>query len=178
MSTDRRCYGVMGRFADADALLEAARACRERHPGVEAYTPCPVAGLEEALGLRRDRVPAFALAGGLFGAVSGFLVQYYTAVLDYPIDVGGRPLLSWPAFLPITILLTLFWGAAGAVLGLLVLQRLPRLYHPVFNVPDFAEASRGGFFLVIPARGPDFDPAEAGEWMRSLGATTVEEVSP
>lgn len=169
-------YGLMGRFADADQLVRAARACREDFPAVEAYSPFPVPGLARALALGPDGIRLWALAGALFGALSGFFIQYYSAVVDYPIDVGGRPLFSWPAFLPIVVLLTLFWGAAGTVLGMFVLDRLPRLHHPVFNVAQFADASRDGFFLVIRAEDPAFDAALVGERLRELGAEAVEEV--
>ncbi len=171
-------YGLMGCFADADGLVEAARACREDFRAVEAYSPFPVPGLARALALGPDGVRLWALAGALFGALSGFFVQYYSAVVDYPLDVGGRPLFSWPAFLPIVVLLTLFWGAAGTVFGMFVLDRLPRLNHPVFNVPQFGRASRDGFFLVIRADDPAFDAARVRQRLRELGAESVEEVAP
>lgn len=179
MSTPQRaCYGVMGRFPDAAALLQAVQVCRGEFPRLEAYSPCPVNGLAEALGQARDRIPRFALAGALFGLLSGFLIQYYSGVIDYPINVGGRPDFSWPAFLPITVILTLLWGAVGAVFGLFLLLRLPRLYHPVFNVPEFAEASRNGYFLVIRAAAPGFDVQRSTARLHALGATGVVEVSP
>ncbi|MGD8616437.1 MAG: DUF3341 domain-containing protein [Gammaproteobacteria bacterium] len=180
MSTPgQQIYGVMGRFADAGALLAAAHTCRSLYPRLEAYAPCPVPGLAQALGLGPDRVvPRFALAGALFGALSGFLIQSWTAVIDYPINVGGRPDFSWPAFLPITVILALLWGAVGAVLGLFLLERLPRLYHPVFNVPDFAEASRSAFYLVIRADAPGFEAQTCADRLRSLGATQIDEVAP
>jgi hypothetical protein len=172
------CYGVLGRFPDASALLHAVQACRAEFPRLEAYSPCPVPGLSQALGLAPDRTPRFALAGALFGLLSGFLIQYYTGVIDYPVNVGGRPDFSWPAFLPITVILTLLWGAVGAVFGLFRLVRLPRLYHPVFNVPSFADASRDGYFLVICATSPDFDAQCGTARLQSLGATGVVEVNP
>jgi hypothetical protein len=179
MSTPQRaCYGVLGRFPDAAALLHAVQVCRPEFPLLEAYSPCPVNGLAEALGPPRGRIPRFALAGALFGLLSGFLIQYYSGVIDYPINVGGRPDFSWPAFLPITVILTLLWGAVGAVSGLFLLVRLPRLYHPVFNVAEFAEASRNGYFLVIRAAAGGFDVQRSSDRLRSLGATGVVEVSP
>lgn len=170
-------YGLMGRFPDAGRLVTAAGQCREDFPGLEAYSPFPMPELSRALALGPDRVSRWALAGAVFGAVSGFLVQYWTAVVDYPIDVGGRPLFSWPAFLPIVILLTLFWGSAATALGMFVLDRLPRLYHPVFNAPGFDEASRNGFFLVIRADEPAFDGVRIRARLRDLGAESVEEIA-
>jgi hypothetical protein len=178
MSAQERDYGTLRRFASAAALLAAARDCRREFPHLEAYSPCPVPGLARVLDAGRERVPRYALAGALFGALSGFLIQYVTAVIDYPIDVGGRPAFSWPAFLPITVILTLLWGAVGAVFGLFVQLRLPRLYHPVFNVAEFAEASRDGYFLVIRADNPGYDPAHSVARLRALGATRVVEVTP
>ena len=176
MSDATQLYGVMGRFPDADRLVEAARRSRVEFKTVEAYSPFPIEGLPEALRLGKDRVSPWALAGGLFGLLSGFLIQTWSAVVDYPINVGGRPPFSWPAFLPASVILTLFWGAFGAVLGFFLLSRLPRLYHPVFNVPGFAAASRDGYFLVILADDPAFDPERARAWLRDAGAQPIEEV--
>lgn len=171
-------YGVMGRFADAEGLLSAVRACRDEYEyqALEAYTPFPVPEISKLLSPGSDPLPLWALAGGLFGALSGFVIQSYSAVVNYPINVGGRPLFSWPAFLPATILLTLFWGAAGATLGMFWLSRLPKLYHPVFNVADFADASRDGFYLVIRSHDPAFSEAAVRRRLEQLGAATVSEV--
>jgi hypothetical protein len=164
MSDATQIYGVMGRFPSAAQLVEAARRSRAEFETVEAYSPFPIEGLREALRLGKDRVSLWALVGGLVGLLSGFLIQTYSAVVDYPINVGGRPPFSWPAFLPASVIVTLFWGAFGTVLGFFLLSRLPRLYHPVFNVPDFGAASRDGYFLLIRA------------WLREAGAEPVEEV--
>jgi hypothetical protein len=175
-ASDQDLYGLMARFADADGLLAAARVLRHDGRRLSAYTPFPVPGLADALGLAPDRLKWWALAGALLGGLSGIGIQWYSAVLNYPINVGGRPPFSLPAFLPITVTLTLFWGAAATTLGYFLGNRLPRLHHPVFAVPDFADASRDGFFLLIHAGGDDFDARGAGARLRQLGAESVQEV--
>jgi hypothetical protein len=176
MSEKHGIYGLMAQFRDADALLEATRELRREYRHLEAYSPFPVEGMQEALALDTNRVPLFALGGGLFGALSGFFIQYYSAVIDYPINVGGRPLFSWVAFLPITVILTLLWTGAGAVLGMFVLNRLPRLYYPTFNATAFADASRSGFFLLVRADEPLFNAKRIERQMAALDAHLVEEV--
>lgn len=176
MSETPASYGLIARFADADALLHAARRLRDDYHRLEAYSPYPVAGLDAALALGPNRVPVFAFVGALFGALSGFLIQHYSAVIDYPFNIGGRPPFSWPAFLPITVILTLLWTGVGAVVGLFVLNRLPRLHHPIFDAPAFAEASRNGFFLVVRAEDPAFDPERIRQQMAALNANLIEEV--
>lgn len=176
MTGTGKLYGVMGRFSDRERLLDAVRACRRDYPDLEVYSPFPVQGMPEALGLGPDRVSHWALAGGVFGASCGFAIQWYSAVIAYPIDVGGRPAFSWPAFLPITLLLTLFWGAFAAAAAMFLLNRLPRLHHPVFNVSDFSAASREGLFLVICANGFDLDATRARARLEALGAAPVWEV--
>ena len=171
-------HGLMARFPDAGALLAAARGWPGGRDRLRAYSPFPVPGLDEALGLARDRLGWWALAGALFGGLSGLGIQWYSAVIDYPINVGGRPPFSLPAFLPIMVILTLFWGGAATALGFFVGSRLPRLYHPVFNVPDFDDASRDGCFLRVRAGGADFDIEWARARLQELGAESVEEVAP
>jgi hypothetical protein len=170
-AADHRLAHPAGRI---EALV--ARRCRADYDAVEAYSPFPIEGLPEALRLGKDRVSPWSLGGALFGLLSGFLIQTYSAVPDYPINVGGRPPFSWPAFLPASVILTLFWGAFGTLLAFFLLSRLPRLYHPVFNVPDFGAASGDGCFLLIRAHDPDFDPERARAWLREAGAERVEAV--
>jgi hypothetical protein len=151
-------YGLMAEFTTPEELLAAARRAREggfRH--LDAYTPFPVEGLAEVLDCHHTRLPLVVLIGGIIGALAGYLLQYYTSVIDYPINVGGRPLNSWPAFLPVTFETTILVAALAAVLGMLALNGLPMPYHPVFNVPRFALATRDRFFLCVEATDPNFD---------------------
>jgi hypothetical protein len=152
-------YGLMAEFESPDDLLEATRGAYERgYRMMEAYTPFPVEGLAEALGFHRNQVPRTVFTGGLIGGFLGFFMQWYSAVVNYPINVGGRPLNSWPAFIPVTFEMTVLGAALAAVVGTLAMNGLPRPYHPVFNVPGFELASNNRFFLSIQARDPLFDP--------------------
>ena len=153
-----RVYGIMAAFESPDEVLGAARSSYEQgYRMMEAYTPFPVEGLAEALGYERNRVPAVVFTGGLIGGLLGFFMQWFSAVVNYPINVGGRPLNSWPAFIPITFEMTVLGAALSAVVGVLAMNGLPRPHHPVFGVPDFALASNDRFFLSIQARDPLFD---------------------
>ena len=143
-------YGVMAEFAGAAQLLAAARTAREAgYEDVEAYSPFPIEGLAESTGFRRNWIPAIVLAGGLAGGIGGYFMQWYSAVLSYPINSGGKPLHSWPEFIPVTFELTVLVAAIAGVVGMLALNGLPRLYHPVFNVREFDLASRNRFFLCL-----------------------------
>ncbi len=145
---------------------------------MDAYSPFPVEGLSEALGFHRTRVPLIVLIGGLIGCVGGFYLQYWGAVIDYPINVGGRPLNSWPSFIPITFELTILIAALFAFFGVLALNGLPMPYHPVFNVERFELASRNRFFLCIEAVDSKFDPTGTRAFLESTGARGVYEVEP
>jgi Protein of unknown function (DUF3341) len=170
-------YGLMAEFNDPDNLLAAARRTREEgYRRMDAYTPFPVEGLSEALGFQRTWVPLLVLIGGIIGCVGGYIMQYYIAVVDYPINVGGRPLHSWPAFIVITFELTVLAAALAAVLGMLALNGLPTPHHPVFNVPRFALASRDRFFLVIEATDPKFHLEDTRRFLKSLGSREVADV--
>jgi hypothetical protein len=172
-------YGLMAEFDAPEALLEAARrAYVTGYRHMDAYSPFPVEGLAAAIGLQRTRLPLVVLLGGVIGCVGGFLLQYYAAVIDYPLNVGGRPLNSWPAFIPVTFELTILVAALFAVLGMLALNGLPMPYHSVFNVPRFALASQDHFFLCIEARDHLFDRQRTRQFLESLGAREVTEVAP
>jgi len=171
-------YGLMAEFENPTALAEAARHVHESgYRRVEAYSPFPIEEVNEALGLHHNRLPLIVLLGGIAGGLTGYLMQYYIAVWDFPINVGGRPLHSWPSFIVITFELTILFAALSTVLGLLGLCGLPMPYHPVFNVPRFALASRDRFFLCIEARDPLFDRRRTAELLTSLDPREVCEVA-
>ena len=151
-------HGLMAEFEDVQQLIEAARRTREagyRH--YDAYTPIPVEELAEVMHAHDNRLSWLVLVGGILGLVGGYGLQYWTSVIDYPINVGGRPLHSWPAFIPPAFETTILGAAVFCVLGMLALNGLPMPYHPVFNVPRFALSSRDRFFLCIEATDPIFE---------------------
>jgi hypothetical protein len=171
-------YGLMAEFDSPEDLLEAAQhAHAEGYRRMDAYTPFPVAGLAEAIGFHRTRLPLVVLLGGVAGGLGGYLLQYYTAVIEYPLNIGGRPLHSWPAFIPVTFEMTVLIAALAAVLGMLALNGLPMPYHPVFNVPRFEMASRDLFFLCIEATDPRFNAERTRRFLESLKPRQVHEVA-
>jgi hypothetical protein len=171
-------FGLMVSFDHPEALLEAARTVREAgYQRIDAYSPYPVEGLSEALELRTTRLPWIVFIGGIIGAAGGYFMQYYASVIDYPLNVGGRPLHSWPAFIPITFELAILVAAVFAVLGMLALNGLPQPYHPVFNVPEFELASRSHFFLTIESDDPLFDLDGTRGLLGSLGGESVSEIA-
>jgi hypothetical protein len=172
-------YGLLAEFEEPEALLEAAgRAYQEGYRKLDAYSPFPLEGLAEAIGVRRTRVSLIVLIGGILGCVTGFGLQYWISVIDYPLNVGGRPYNSWPSFIPVTFELTVLFAATAAVVGMLALNGLPMPYHPVFNVPRFALASRDRFFLCIESADAKFDAAATRQFLESLHAHEVSEVEP
>ena len=167
----------MAEFASPEALVAAAeRAHLEGYRRIDAYTPFPVDGLAEAIGFHRNRLPLLVLIGGIVGASAGFSLQYWFHVIDYPLNIGGRPLNSWPLFIPVTFELTVLVAALAAVLGLLALNGLPMPYHPVFNVERFELASRNRFFLCIEARDTKFDADATRRFMETLKPQGIYEV--
>ena len=170
------CHALMAEFGDAQALLMAARACARSYRDVDAYAPFPVEGLAQAIGFRPDRTSLVTLLGGIAGGAATYLLQWYSAVVDYPIDSGGRPLHSWPAFIPATFELTILGAAIGTFLALLALNGLPRLHHPIFEAQDFDLASRNRFFLAVRASDPRFDAARTRRDLEALHALKVVEV--
>ncbi len=151
-------YGLLAEFDNpADVIAATRDAYAEGYRFMEAYSPFPVEGLAEALGFHRNGISRIVLLGGLAGGIGGFFMLWYSSVVHFPLDIGGRPYNSWPAFIPITFELTILVASISAVLGMLGLNGLPRPHHPVFNVPGFALASRNRFFLCLQARDPLFD---------------------
>lgn len=172
-------YGLMGEFDSPESLVEAARGANAAgFRRMDAYSPFPVEGLAEAIGVRRSRVPLIVLIGGILGCLGGFLLQYWVAVIDYPINIGGRPLNSWPSFIPVTFEVTILLAALSAVFGVLALNGLPMPYHPVFNVERFELASRNRFFLCIEATDPNFDLENVRRFFESVSSQGVYEVEP
>jgi hypothetical protein len=172
-----RIYGLMAEFDSPTALVTAARQAREAgYRKMDAYSPFPIEELSEVLH-HHDRLPLVVLIGGIVGGTSGFLFQYWASAIDYPINVGGRPLLSWPSFIPVTFEMTILVAAFAAVLGMLGLNGLPMPYHPVFNVPRFEYASRNRFFLCIESSDPLFDEDVTGKFLESLEPREVCEVA-
>ena len=178
-STLRRppLYGLIGEFESPVALIKAARRAREAgYRKMDAYTPYPIHELTEALALPRTKLPVLVFIGGALGCATGLFIQWFATAVHYPINVGGRPLASWPSYIPITFELTVLFAAITAVLGMLGLNGLPMPYHPVFNVPRFALASRDRFFLCIEAVDPLYDAEKTRAFLSSLGAREVTEV--
>jgi hypothetical protein len=170
-------YGIMAEFDTPEELITASNRTREAgYTAIDAFSPFPVEELPRAVGLRRSRLPWFVLFGAIAGGLGGYALQYYTSVIDYPINVGGRPLHSWPAFLIPTFELTILGASLCAVIGTIIFSRLPTPYHPVFNDPGFARASRDRFFLLIESEDERFDRERTREFMRNLHPIAVREV--
>ncbi len=171
-------YGLMAEFDNPTALVNAARAAREKgYRRMDAYSPFPIEELSDALHLHHNKLPLIVLLGGIAGGLTGFFLQYYITVIYFPINIAGRPLNSWPAYIVITFELTILFAAISAVLGLLALCGLPMPYHPAFNVPRFALASRSRFFLCIESRDPLFDSTRTAEFLESMEPREVSEVA-
>jgi hypothetical protein len=174
----RGIYGLIAEFDNPTALVKAARAAREKgYRKLDAFSPFPIEGLNDALHLHKNKLPLIVLVGGIVGGLTGYLLQYYITVISFPINIGGRPLHSWPSYIIITFELTILFGALSAVLGMLGLCGLPMPYHPVFNAPRFALASRNRFFLCIESADPLFDLAATGDFLRALEPHEVSEVA-
>ena len=170
-------YGLMAEFPSADALIAAAHQVHEAgFQKVDAYTPYPIEAVSEALDLPRSKVPIIVLLGGLLGGLGGYMLQYWSQVIRYPMNIGGRPVHSWPSFIVPTFECTILGASLAAVVGMILINGLPLPYHPVFNVPRFALASRDRFFLVIEAVDPKFDPDATRRFLAGLNASEVSEV--
>lgn len=173
-SDSAKVYGLVAEFDDPDAILSAAqRTYKEGYRQFEAYTPFPIHGLDEAIGFKKNLVAPIVLAGGVTGAVSGFLMQYIAMVLHYPYLIGGRPPMSWPMFIPITFEMGILFAAFSAVIGMFAMNGLPMPYHPVFNAHRFELATRDAYFLCIEAGDDKYDEGETRTFLEGLGAKQV-----
>lgn len=172
-----KLFGLLAEFADAGQLTGAAlRARREGYTRVEAYSPYAIEGLAEALHPRKIHVPFWTLVGGILGGGIMYLVEWYSAAINYPIDVGGRPPFSWPAFFPPAFEMTLLWAAVFGVAAMLLGNGLPRLNHPLFGVPTFERGSSDGFFLLLRADDARFDLPQAQAFLEALAPLSLAEV--
>ena len=169
----------MAEFETPASLVEAATKARlAGYRQMDAYSPIPIEELNEALALRRTRLPLLVLIGGILGCAGGFGLASWVSAVAYPIDVGGRPLISWPQFIPVTFETTVIGAAFTAFFGMWALNKLPQPYHPVFNVPAFSRASTDRFFLVIESTDPRFDRTATWQFLENLHPVGVSEVAP
>jgi hypothetical protein len=177
METKPPLYGLMAEYENPTDLVEAARQTYDAgYRRINGYSPFPIPELWEAIGFQKTRLPLIVLIGGILGGLGGYFMMYYMEVMDYPLNVGGRPFHSAPSFMPITFETTVLCAALAAVFGMLALNKLPQPYHPVFNAERFALATRDRFFLVIEARDPKFDYDKTHEFMKTLNAKEVVDV--
>jgi hypothetical protein len=170
-------YGLVAEFDSAEALMAAAEKARDAgFKRLDAYSPFPIEGLMEALGHRSTILPLVIFLGGVIGGLGGYLLQWYTSLYSYQLNVGGRPPNTWPMFVPVTFECVILGAALSAVFGMLAMNGLPMPYHPLFHVERFALASRDKFFLAIRAIDPKFDLVRTREFLQSLGPREVTEV--
>lgn len=177
--TESGVFGVLARYSSASELLAAVKTVRDNgFQHVDAFAPFPVPGLAEALGFEGNKIPQISLFAGVSGAVAAFFMQWYSAVIDYPYVVGGKPLASWPAFLPISFELGVLAAVLAAVVAMLAGNKLPAFYHPAFNSCEFERASEDGFFLIVPCAGSDRDErTKIEQILHTTGADSVQELA-
>jgi len=172
-----KAYGLMAEFDSVNALVDAANRTREAgYKRIDAYSPFPVEGLAEAIGFDHDEVPLVVLIGAIIGGLTGYLMQYWISVVSYPVNIGGKPYHSWPAFIVVTFEMTILFGGISAVFGMLALNGLPMPYHPVFNVPCFAFATKDRFFLIVFSSDPKYNPVEVRSFLQGLAPRSISEV--
>jgi len=170
-------YGLLAEFDSPAALVKAAEQTHAAgYIKIDAYSPLPIEGLAEAIGFHHDLVPLVTLIGAIIGGTTGYLMQYWINVINYPLNIGGKPFHSWPSFIIVTFEMTILFGGISAVFGMLALNGLPMPYHPVFNVERFAMASKDRFFLIVFASDKKYDDAKTREFLEGLGPKTLVEV--
>ena len=170
-------YGIMAEFHSAQALVDAAKKTHEAgYKKIDAYSPFPIEGLAEEVGFHFDEIPLTVLIGGIIGGCTGYLMQYWMSAVDYPLNIGGKPPHSWPAFIVITFEMTILFAGISAVLGMLAFNGLPMPYHPVFNVPRFAFASKDRFFLIVFSSDKKYNPVATRRFLENLDPRSVSEV--
>ena len=170
-------YGVMAEFESPSDLVAAAhRVYSLGYRRINGYSPYPIEELSEAIGFTKTSLPLIVFIGGIVGGLSGFFMQYWMAAIDYPINVGGKPTNSWPAWIPITFEVTVLFAALSAAIGMLILNGLPRLHHPMFNIPNFERASTDRFFLCIESKDPRFDRAAVRRFLAADRPLAITEV--
>jgi hypothetical protein len=175
--TETPFYGLMAEFDSAQALIDAAdKVRRAGYTKADAYSPFPIHGLAEALGFHERHVAPVVLCAGITGALAGYSLEYWTQVIDWPMNIGGRPFHAWVSFIPPAFETTILFAAFSAVIGMLAMNGLPQPYHPVFNVPRFERASQDGFFLAIEATDPKFDADATKQFLSSLHPREVVQV--
>jgi len=176
-SSTGETYALVAEFASAEELLVAAeKVSQEGYREVDAYTPFPVHGLSDALRFHDVKVPWFIICGGLCGGFFGFTLQWYTATIDYPLNVGGKPFNSLPSFFPVTFECTILFSALTALISMFALNGLPKPYHSIFNTPGFERASKDRFFLAIEKSDAKYDPEATRVFLASLSPLAVSEV--
>jgi hypothetical protein len=176
--TPEMIHGLMAEFDNPTDLVGAAdRARLAGYTVMDAYSPFPIEELDEALGLKKNPMPLITLLGGIFGGLGGYGLEYWTQVIAWPMNIGGRPFHSWPHFIPVTFECTVLGASLAAFVGMLALNGLPKPYHPVFNVPAFDRASRDRFFLCIESTDPKFDRHATGSFLKGLHPLGVSEVA-
>jgi hypothetical protein len=172
-------YGLMAEFDDPSALVRAAKRTYEAgYRNIDAFSPYPIEEAWEAIGQNDRRLSKIVLGGGVAGLLAGIGLQEWVHQIAYPINIAGKPLNSWPQFVPVTFELTILFAALAAVIGMILLNGLPQPYHPVFNVPRFEHASRDKFFLLIESADPKFDRRSTLDFLKGLNPSEVNEVAP
>ena len=173
-----KLYALMAEFDSATAIVSAARKAREAgYAKVDAYTPFPIHELDDALRLKRTKLPWLVFFGGIAGMLGGFALEYWISVINYPLNIGGRPLASWTAFVVPAYETTILCASITAVVAMIALNGLPQPYHPVFNAPNFSNASADRFFLVVETADPKFDAAGTRQFLEGLHPLGVTDVA-